>query len=289
MSKEHAWPQWMKATARVLPTRTHTSIGFSRTAEDTLTEAPNVTRERQGSVLTVQVREVCRLCNNGWMSALEIQARPVLEPLWSGEKTRLTSAEVVVVTRWAVKTAWMHERSQHEVPTPTADQRRAVLDGRLPALTRVWAARHLGEIDFWSPVATVSTGHRDDAWDAPQKRQVMIAMLVCHGVALLVRTDDGTGVPALRMDTALWTPLWPRAGRGRLAWPRRTAAGDDDLRARMLDHTDWVQVPDVPRFERDTRGWLDRPPSPYQAGRLNPGSAPRRTAAMRSTGSARPQ
>jgi hypothetical protein len=127
------------------------------------------------------------------MSALETSAQPVLNRLWAGERVVLTSAEVAVLARWAVKTSWMHERARYESATPTAAQRRAIMEARPPVLTRVWAARHVGEMDFRSPIMRARAGHQALSWDAEPKRHVMIAALVCHGLALLVRTDDGTG------------------------------------------------------------------------------------------------
>ena len=83
MSKEHAWPQWLGVGAVVEPTRTNTVVGFHQTSADTFTELPNLRTIKQGSVLTTKTREVCRRCNNQWMSTLESAARPILERLWS--------------------------------------------------------------------------------------------------------------------------------------------------------------------------------------------------------------
>jgi hypothetical protein len=263
MTKEHAWPEWLQATADVLPTRVRTSIGFSRTSVDTFTEAANLQRTQQGSVLTIKVREVCDRCNHGWMSRLETATRPTLERLWAGDVTKLTSGDVATLARWAVKTGWMHERAQHEDPTPTTAQRLAIARGQAPHFTRVWAARHTGMVDFWSPVARFALAHQAKTWDDPEQRHSLLAMLVFHGLALLIRTDDGPGVPPLQLDAAAWLPLAPRSSRGRLAWPPRRSVDDEDVTRRMQLHHDWTAIPDPPRFERDTRGWLERLPSPH--------------------------
>ena len=82
MTNEHAWPQWLGQGAQVEPTQTTRSIGFGRTAEDAMTEAPNQIVVKPGSVLTARIREVCADCNSGWMSRLEEDARPILQRLW---------------------------------------------------------------------------------------------------------------------------------------------------------------------------------------------------------------
>jgi hypothetical protein len=260
MSKEHAWPQWMKAGAEVRSSRTTTDIGFGRTSDDAFGEMANVRRDRQGSVLTIKVREVCAKCNSGWMSELEVAARPVLHRLWLGLLTKLTTSEIATIAAWSLKTSWMHERAHHQKPTALPQQRLALAGGRLVSHTRVWAACHQGGIDFACPIARVSTVRHGDGWDSQHRRHVMIAAIVCHGVALLVRTDNGAGVPKMSLDQGTWLPLTPRSSRGRLAWPPRGRVSDDDIRRRLTVHTDWVLLPDVPRFERDNRGWTERFP-----------------------------
>jgi hypothetical protein len=85
MSKEHAWPQWMHADAGpVAPERWTSTSGFTRTEEDALTEIPLREMRRQGSPLTIKVRQVCRECNNGWMNALEQKVRPTIDHLCQG-------------------------------------------------------------------------------------------------------------------------------------------------------------------------------------------------------------
>jgi len=50
------------------------------------------------------VRSVCATCNNGWMSDLETEAQPLLEPLLKGEIIRLSEPEQMIAATWAVKT-----------------------------------------------------------------------------------------------------------------------------------------------------------------------------------------
>lgn len=46
-----------------------------------MAEKPNYLVNKPGSVLTTRIREVCAACNNGWMSRLETDTRPILELL----------------------------------------------------------------------------------------------------------------------------------------------------------------------------------------------------------------
>jgi len=63
-----------------------------------------------GQNANLQVRSVCADCNNGWMSALEQEARPILEPLIRSHKLlgpRTRDAEIL--SRWSMKTLMVSE------------------------------------------------------------------------------------------------------------------------------------------------------------------------------------
>lgn len=64
---------------------------------------------RKHSLRNFIFRAVCARCNNGWMSALECEAKPVLLPLVQGIRpvTSLTSNEKLLIARWSFKTAFM--------------------------------------------------------------------------------------------------------------------------------------------------------------------------------------
>lgn len=63
---------------------------------------------------SMPIRCVCRTCNNGWMSRLENDARPHIEPMLRGEKQRLDSAGQGIVAVWIVKTAMVMEAQDKE-------------------------------------------------------------------------------------------------------------------------------------------------------------------------------
>jgi hypothetical protein len=58
-------------------------------------------------ILDAQVRRVCQGCNGGWMSQLEAQAKPLLEPMFDGEPMTLRPDEQAVLAAWTVKTLMM--------------------------------------------------------------------------------------------------------------------------------------------------------------------------------------
>jgi hypothetical protein len=60
--------------------------------------------ERAGRPFDVVVRDVCADCNNGWMSALESQAQPILTPMLRDQPRALTAVEQHIIATWATKT-----------------------------------------------------------------------------------------------------------------------------------------------------------------------------------------
>src|ERR1017187_2671548 len=67
---------------------------------------------RQHTVGRFLAGAVCATCNNGWMSSLEDQAKPILTRLIAdqNELVNLTDPERVTIARWTVKTAAIMNR-----------------------------------------------------------------------------------------------------------------------------------------------------------------------------------
>jgi hypothetical protein len=210
MTKEHAWPQWLGQGQQVEPTQTTREIGFGRSADNAMTEAPNRVVIKPGSVLKARVREVCAGCNNGWMSRLEEGVRPLLERLWQPSYpfgvTAFTPDEAAVIATWAAKTAWVRERVSDSESTPTPGMRAELMDRQMPpGFTSVWIARHQGQSKFGVYAARIEIYHQDDHWATARRRQVLICTMTFRGLSVLVRTDDGWVFPR-------WSRL-PRNGR----------------------------------------------------------------------------
>jgi len=53
----------------------------------------------------VIVRDICTVCNNGWMSRLEEQVKPFLTPMLLDNPRVLTAVEQHLLATWATKTA----------------------------------------------------------------------------------------------------------------------------------------------------------------------------------------
>src|SRR5260370_28165312 len=88
-SKEHVWPQWI---LRLPPAR--------RPVRQRLGTGKEVTYSGD-----FKLKGVCSTCNNGWMSELETEVRPILGPIVQDLSIQLDLEDQKKIARWAFKTA----------------------------------------------------------------------------------------------------------------------------------------------------------------------------------------
>src|ERR1035437_3403691 len=98
-AKEHVIPEWL---LKVLDVQYEQLIQAIAAGSE-----EQIQKERRFTFDSFQEGRVCELCNGGWMSDLEGQAKPLLVPLMKGEMglSSLSDSESVLVARWAAKTA----------------------------------------------------------------------------------------------------------------------------------------------------------------------------------------
>ena len=104
LSNEHVIPQWLLKHLD-LPPDDMLFQGVASSATETLVEPARI----HSSFNFVQ-GHVCEECNTGWMSRLEVAAKPILVPLIEKESSidSLSPEEADIVGKWVIKTAYMH-------------------------------------------------------------------------------------------------------------------------------------------------------------------------------------
>jgi hypothetical protein len=95
-------------------------------------------------------REVCKQCNNVWMSQLESAAKPILKPMMDGIPSELTPQQQHIVALWFLKTCIMHEVLHDENPRFFSDvDRKALMGfGAISPATLVFLAHYVGNFDI---------------------------------------------------------------------------------------------------------------------------------------------
>src|SRR5262249_20393459 len=83
VSAEHIWPDW--ASAYLPPSADGFRSYFAERADRYRELTTARIGQRRGNLWTMKLRRVCERCNNGWMSVLETQAKPILVQLMRSE------------------------------------------------------------------------------------------------------------------------------------------------------------------------------------------------------------
>jgi len=104
-SREHVFSQWLLDEFQ----GRRISIGLFRRSSDDSRERTRV----DISLDSFKLKEVCERCNNGWMSALESNAKPLILGLIRGniQFDALDENERRILARWAAKTAIIESHS----------------------------------------------------------------------------------------------------------------------------------------------------------------------------------
>lgn len=89
--------------------------------------------KRQGGLTTKKLRVVCSACNSGWMSKLETEVRPILEPILQGMSLNLAPEDQHVLSKWVALKVIVGEHSEGNTHvTPYRDRESLMKEGKVP-------------------------------------------------------------------------------------------------------------------------------------------------------------
>ncbi|MEU7823041.1 hypothetical protein [Catellatospora sp. NPDC049133] len=132
ITKEHLYSEWINL---VLPASV---VGPNITVEWTDHVSGAFRTRPVRELASEQVRCVCHRCNNGWMSKLDDQVRPLLEPMILGKPTTLSALDQLTVATWAAMKAAVFEFAWDNPPVyEQADREIIRTQQRPPATVRV--------------------------------------------------------------------------------------------------------------------------------------------------------
>ena len=154
LSKEHIWSDWLSRL--IPPNNAHGQYWGSMhrdsgTGNIEWTELPG-SATREGSVLQRKVRNVCKRCNNGWMSRVVDRAKSHTEKLILGKTTHLNRQAQIDLAAWiGVTTITQEFANRGRRPRIPAQDRLAFMDTGAPPLSwSIWVARYAGK--WWAPM-----------------------------------------------------------------------------------------------------------------------------------------
>lgn len=254
-SKEHVWPQWMRKHAGELPAqRSVTGVGFALDGDGRYFEnIPEYSETRSASILHLVTREVCTSCNNGWMSGLEQQAKPLFLRLAhsaeAGAEVDISPSEAAILARWAQKTVITGELTGRPMNVALGppwvsrpSMRRQLMDTPRPLReTSLWAARTSEDTGLYTAEVRLAIGDSPRYTPGETLRYSLLTAITFHRLTLLSYIPDTPrqgGGPPLALTT--WTRLWPI--QHDVSYPPMTLASHEDLKAALLEHHRWLPL-----------------------------------------------
>jgi hypothetical protein len=196
-SREHILPQWLHPYIE-LP---NVSLEHKAVNEE------QTTLLRRHGLNNFVFKAICSGCNNGWMSQLEIEVKPILLPLIEEKRSAdsLVGDERRIIARWAFKTAFMILSGQKTNPVPWALFRDWTANGAgdpTPAVVFALSDLHLDQ----------GFGYTTEADDLPNApvHPVNLRVAICIRsllVIVLLPIDGGTRIPG--RGHSLYQLLWP--------------------------------------------------------------------------------
>ena len=157
-SSEHAFPQWLND---LLP-------ADAMTHRRTAAQSGDVKSAWVHSGFDFKVKQVCRQCNNGWMSRLEDSTKELLIPLLTNERTHdITPSEQTRLAIWGYKTAIVLSlvTPADERVVPSEHFEHLYHEGAPPNSTWVWIGG----------VQSEARGEVRSGWSQPERLVVTLA------------------------------------------------------------------------------------------------------------------
>lgn len=150
LSREHIWPDWLSKMYLRKGDEKHTFGSRTHLDKDLVRDG---TYERPGHLFSLRNRLVCQNCNNGWMSQVENEAKPIIVRMISGEKHKLSRDQLDILSFWiamkAVTAEFIEKAESLEVTPP--EERLSMMEARkIPSYFNIFIGVH-------------STGH-NSAW-----------------------------------------------------------------------------------------------------------------------------
>lgn len=225
-TREDVWPSWLtrrapvSGTARIYAERRELNLGSWPIKQPKLL-----------------VKWLCRSCNNGWMSRLESEAKPVIESILDDTLDNLDASAQMTLAVWAAKTAMVLEAVDSDrIWFYSEDERNLMRVARvIPVRTSIWIAKCVDQSSVYSAAENLRTTLDDDGIHAYattmafgslaiQVVTIRTPVMIPAGVAVTYDVSEGP------WDQTL-VQVWPITQASQLWPPKHGLVGELGLDA----------------------------------------------------------
>jgi hypothetical protein len=232
-SKEHIWSRWMH------PLLDGNKSGYNR---QTITRWRDGKEEiagpvgKPGNVSDIQVRAVCKTCNNGWMNRQEQLVRPFFEPMIKGEKIVLEPEQLGALAVWcAIKFIVMEHSAIETALTPRDERLKLREEGKIPEYFRIYIGNHNSKsfsasVRHSHTMALSAVGPKPELNGTDRNIQTITLLMGRLFIHLNAARVDGFEIEQAYWISRVWDEcrIWPDANCS-LAWPHRPLVSDNGL------------------------------------------------------------
>lgn len=223
LSREHVLPQWL---AEVLADAFRAEDGYDIASVCTTVEGQGPPRTYTAPTPELVLKAVCEPCNTGWMSSLEVEVRPFLEPMVRGEFVQLDEGRQLTLARWAAKVAVLLEHYERGMTVLGASDLEEIVRGHAPIGFHIRLA--LRTEDHRSPLRLYLTNHfaapvgtiKDQA-DASREGNSFSVTLGLGRAAITLVGDPGVENPDRWRSGGDFPLMILPPTRGHISWPPR--------------------------------------------------------------------
>jgi len=222
-SNEHVFPRWL----RDLFPEDEVGPAVARYIKGQPGEAPYKTIDT-GAIATIEAGIVCQGCNTGWMSNMERQTRPLIEPQALGQQATLSMADQVQLAAWAVKTCMTCEMTLgHENLFSPTDRAIVRAERRPLASVIVQVAAYTGTNGPLEYVKLVAPMRRNGTHVGELKLHSLKIGCLIFRVAAFLPGDNGA-LKKIAVPRDVQIPVFPPVKSCK--WPPPIVLDDDGFR-----------------------------------------------------------
>lgn len=218
LSKEHFWPEWL--APHLPPAVPNSHISELHSAEGKQRRSLERRSERPGGVHTKKIRAVCSTCNNGWMSALESKAKPVILSLINRSGVVVTESAAKDLALWITVKAIVGEHATSKAALTTEADRALVFKlQQVPSYFRIFVAYHDldAKVAYFRHSTTVSRSPRGPTPPLPVgiSRNIQTVTFLVGSLCIYVTAARVSDFDQSELDpTVPMHRLWPRPVAG---------------------------------------------------------------------------
>lgn len=231
LTKEHIFADWLQ---KHLP---KTGL-LNHDQWHKVYSAPYETNEefikRSGEPHSGRIKCVCADCNNGWMSSLQVDAKPILLPLIGAEPIQLFRRQKAILSTWVsmfTTVAEFRDKTGMAIAIPERDRVWLRARRSVPQHWRIWIGHHIRS--SWNGIwvhASVPVGSEEYVPDgAGRKRPIpntQSTTIVLGQLFIHVFSSARKEVSRVRLfDNRALAQIWPVQCQS-ISWPPKLSLDD---------------------------------------------------------------